>query len=352
MYMLVFVAPTVAYADLHFLALGDWGGLPIFPWSTPAQRRVGRAMGALAERQSSSFVLSLGDHFYWHGVKSATDKRWQRTFKNVYRHPSLQHPGFWRAIAGNHDHSGNVSAQMAFAALPNSPWYYPDHQYTWRETLEDERGTTVDFVMLDTQLLCGMPRRRPDRAAPKHWQWAEKQLLDSDADFLVVGGHYPVHSPSGHGPTRCLVKRLEPLLRKCRASVYFSGHDHALFHVGSSDPTAPQYHGVGAGMATSRSKRHIRTVPAGELQFFRTGVRLPLRGITKGGFAGVSVSADALTTTLYDEGGSVLHQHAVPPRTQKLRHAASSAVGAEAGSQVVAEGEEAPGITAIVGPHG
>ena len=215
---------SVGFADLHFLAVGDWGGLPFPPWASPAQLGVARAMGEVASQQNSSFVLSVGDHFYFRGVRSADDKRWRRSFEQVYDHESLSGPGFWRAVAGNHDHEGNITGQLAYASRPSSRWHYPSLQYSWREELQDDAGTSVDFVMLDTVMLCGLPRRASYRwrESAEHWRWAKEALLGSGAAFLVVAGHYPVHSPSSHGPTECLVRRLEPLLRRSRASVYLS----------------------------------------------------------------------------------------------------------------------------------
>ena len=84
---------TLTFADLHFLAVGDWGGLPVPPWVTPAQQSVASAMGTIAERHGSSFVLSLGDHFYFHGVRNADDPRWRRTFERVYQHEALSGAG-------------------------------------------------------------------------------------------------------------------------------------------------------------------------------------------------------------------------------------------------------------------
>lgn len=315
------------FADLHFLAVADWGGLPVWPYTTPAQRKVAAALGNIAEAHDSAFALSLGDHFYYHGVRSADDPRWRRTFERVYTHDALRYDGFWRAVAGNHDHLGNISGQLEYAARPNSAWHYPALQYRWRETLPDEAGTTVEFILIDTYLLCGgkSERQRPPRGAAaataeKHWEWLEAALAEShDADYLVVGGHYPVHSPARHGPTAYLRRRLEPLLRKHRASVYFSGHDHALFHIGPPlNPSAPQYHGVGAGVVTSSSARHLHTVPHGHLRFHARGKR-KLHGklinmVRGGGFAAGSVSAQGLTVTHYDGDGNVLHAATVPPR--------------------------------------
>ena len=124
---------------------------------------------------------------------------------------SLRRAKFWRPVLGNHDYDGNATAQLLY---PKKHWHFPSAQYSWRETLEDDGRTTVDFVMLDTILLCG-PDSAVDRkvkGAEKAWRWVEAALAGSDADYLVVSGHYPVWSPSSHGPTRCLVRRLQPLL--------------------------------------------------------------------------------------------------------------------------------------------
>src|ERR1700733_10228806 len=48
------------------------------------------------------------------------------------------------------------------------------------------------------------------------------------APYLIVSGHFPVYSVAEHGPTKCLVDRLRPLLHQYQATAYLCGHDHNL----------------------------------------------------------------------------------------------------------------------------
>ena len=64
--------------------------------------------------------------------------------------------------------------------------------------------------------------------AEAQWDWLESTLRSSTAHYLIVGGHYPVWSIAEHGPTKCLVDRLRPLLQKYQVTAYIDGHDHNL----------------------------------------------------------------------------------------------------------------------------
>ena len=63
--------------NTRFLVIGDWGGLPVPPYTTPSELSVAGAMGNIGEKLNTSFQLALGDNFYFNGVKSVTDPRFQ-----------------------------------------------------------------------------------------------------------------------------------------------------------------------------------------------------------------------------------------------------------------------------------
>ena len=92
---------------IRFLAIGDWGGTPHYPYSTHGQLKTARGMARVAAASSSpaamnhdvdhdpsaSFVLALGDNFYRSGVdEKDVDIRFNETFEKVYGQEELQIP--------------------------------------------------------------------------------------------------------------------------------------------------------------------------------------------------------------------------------------------------------------------
>ena len=62
---------------LRFVVIGDWGGLPAFPYRTPIEVAVAGRMGDIADSLDAQFILALGDNFYFDGVKHVDDPRFQ-----------------------------------------------------------------------------------------------------------------------------------------------------------------------------------------------------------------------------------------------------------------------------------
>jgi tartrate-resistant acid phosphatase type 5 len=235
--------------QLDYFVMADWGGQAGPPYSTLAERTTAAGMGKMAATVAPSFVLAVGDNFYSAGVTSVTDPRFKETFEDVFDAESLRSTPFY-VIAGNHDHGGNVSAQIAYSEV-SSRWRYPDSWYTFEKPL-GSGGASIQFVMLDTVILSGNADVRDpatnellseldgdklpgpaDRAlADTQMAWLEKTLNSSKATFLVVAGHYPVWSVCEHGPTSSLVQQLKPMLERFHVTAYIAGHDHCIEYGG------------------------------------------------------------------------------------------------------------------------
>jgi tartrate-resistant acid phosphatase type 5 len=283
---------------------GDRGGSSFWPYTTRAQRSVATTLGQQAGEIGAKFTLLLGDNFYSHGVKSVDDHRWVSTFESVFTNENLQSDRHFRVIAGNHDHRGNVSAQIAYSS--KSPrWFFPSEYYDFVEGISGVGGNlAIHFVMIDTSILI---KDTPE--SQRQWAWLRKVLAGSSADFLVVAGHHPVWSSCSHGPTQKLVGELKALLDAARASIYLSGHDHCAEHIGEN--MGVQYHVIGAGAGFSSTGRS--TIPEGLSKWLYA----PFAPWT-GAFAQVVVDAGhGLVLTHFDSNGQVLYVAPAIPRRQE-----------------------------------
>ena len=241
----------VGEGEINFLALGDWGGSPLWG-SLPDQVLTAKGMGKVAQERKADFVVTLGDNFYFTGVEDVDSKRFNKTYEYVYNAESLAKIP-WYVIGGNHDHYGNIDAQIQFSTSPhntNQRWKFPSLYYSQSFTSSGKDGVTIDLIMIDTVDLCSkndvidedderyfepLPFL-PKSFAGEQWEWIEDQMAKSKADYLLVAGHYPVFSVCQHGPTKTLIQHLRPLLLQYGAH-YLSGHDHCVNHF--IEPTTP-----------------------------------------------------------------------------------------------------------------
>lgn len=296
--------------SIKFLAIGDWGGVPYPPYITAVQKATAREMSQVAEQVGADFVLALGDNFYYKGVNSVDSPRFKDTFESVYTAKSLRIP--WYILAGNHDHNGNVKAQIEYSQRSNR-WRFPAYYYELNFRIPNTQKT-LTIIMLDTVMLCGNsddfsdaqpkgPLREVD--ANRQLVWLQDRLARSKADFLLVAGHYPVWSVSEHGPTQCLLQQMYPLLIKHNVTAYLCGHDHNLQYI---EESGVGYVVSGAGNFLDPDVRHWNHVPKGSIKFF-TG-----QASTLGGFVHAEVAQDKMIVTFYQAKGTSLYRTVLSQR--------------------------------------
>jgi len=292
--------------------MADWGGSPNPPYTTAAEISTASGMGKVAAATGSAFSLAVGDNFYTSGVENVESARFKNTFEDVFTAESLNIPFY--VIAGNHDHGGNVSAQIAYTQK-STRWQYPESWYSFEKDLEG--GSSIQIVMIDTVILSGnsdvrdaageltaelpgsqLPGPAERARADSQMAWLEKTLNSSKAIFLVVAGHYPVWSICEHGPTSSLVEHVKPMLEKYRVTAYIAGHDHCMESFVDSNV---DYHGMGASHSNDPSTAHKSKVPDGSLKFHAQG--------KSGGFGSFTVNATSFVARHHEGDGTLLYTH-------------------------------------------
>lgn len=273
----------------------------------PYEFNTAKYMNEAAASLPANFALALGDNFYTQGVKNVDDARFKHSFEDVFNGDHLSSKsGFqFKLLAGNHDHNGNVTAQVCYSDKSDR-WHFPSLYYTFNETAPD--GATVQFVMIDTVILAGnsdledgttlhgseLPGPASQSEKAKQLKWIEETLAASTADYVIVGGHYPVWSVAEHGPTKQLSPKNFPLLQKYKVSAYLCGHDHAAEHIDTGDGI--QYHVIGSAERVG-SWNHAKSVPSEQVKF---------KALTKGGYSTVSVNKGGLVIKHFDGNNNKL----------------------------------------------
>jgi tartrate-resistant acid phosphatase type 5 len=209
---------------LGFLAIGDWGTRRAAP--------VAAAMGNWADRALPRFVISTGDNFYGSGVASTEDELWRADFEDVFTARGLQCP--WYPVLGNHDHRGNVDAEIAYTET-NARWRMPARYFSRTESMPD--GGKAGLFFLDTTPISDDTAGVSGAFLPlsafvvEQFDWLDKELERCDADWKIVVGHHPVFSGGEHGSTKGLIRHLKPILDRHDVQIYLNGHDHDLQHI-------------------------------------------------------------------------------------------------------------------------
>ena len=192
-------APSSAAAPLSLVAIGDWGGDSDEHPTTAAQVAAAAGMAKIADEVNADSILLLGDNFYTHGVSSSTSSRFNETFEQVgfvryckcsaltisglccasplTHRPTppqvydVEHFGKlpFHVVAGNHDHYGNVQAQLDYHG--SARWNFPSVSgRVWRggycfsgglRQLESARGGDLQYREQQER------RKRPEGAQSK-----------------------------------------------------------------------------------------------------------------------------------------------------------------------------------------
>eukprot|EP00668_Euglena_longa_P034205 GGOE01043970.1.p1 GENE.GGOE01043970.1~~GGOE01043970.1.p1 ORF type:complete len:382 (-),score=74.77 GGOE01043970.1:197-1342(-) len=281
----------VGEAGLLFFTIGDWGGV------TRVSRAVTAEMARYAANHGGcSFILSTGDNFYDDGVASVEDPQWNTTFQALFARPGLHVPFF--SSLGNHDHRGNVSAQILYSHAPhNMGWWMPDRCYS--ETMQVEAGVSSEFFVLNSY----DGKRKLDVQLP----WLEGKLKSSRATWKFLVNHNPIFSGgSTHGATtgfgrwaqrtKELFRKLLPLIQRHKVHAVFSGDDHTLQILESGNMA---FFVSGAGGGRERGMFH-NAVAINQTVFVQQHV---------GGFMAHHLNGTSLLTHVVKWNGKLLHTH-------------------------------------------
>jgi acid phosphatase len=160
--------------------IGDWGN----------RIKFADKIAKRSELSKSSFTMAIGDNFYEDGVDSVNDRKFQTVYEDIYNKHAFfrNHP--FKVIAGNHDHRGSLSAQIAYTQKSKS-WKFPSLYY--KETLPLDGGDTLDIVYIDTT-----PFAESSEKDAKQLDWLKSTLAASKATWLIVVGHHTMFSISGN----------------------------------------------------------------------------------------------------------------------------------------------------------
>ncbi|XP_063787313.1 tartrate-resistant acid phosphatase type 5 [Pseudophryne corroboree] len=298
--------------SLRFAVIGDWGGLPLPPYYTKQEQLVATELGETVSKWGADFIVSVGDNFYYDGVTDVTDLRFEATFESVFNAPSLRNVS-WYIIAGNHDHKGNVTAEMAYSNV-SSRWNYPDLYYDVSFKIPTT-NVSLRLLLLDTIMLCGnsddslgeQPMGATNiRLAEKQLEWLTEKLQSAKEEYLLVAGHYPVWSIAEHGPTSCLREYVEPLLKKYGVTAYLCGHDHNMQYL--QDDYGIGYVLSGAGNFMEDSRKHEKDVPEGYLRFYQGELE------AMGSFVYMQATPKELNITYIQSGGKSTFRTTLHPR--------------------------------------
>lgn len=258
------------------------------------QKPIAELMGKVAEAVGPDAFLALGDIHHYLGIESVNDPLWTTNYELMYSHPELQVE--WCPVLGNHEYRGNTQAVMDYSATSRR-WNMPSRYYT---RIFDNDGTRVKVVFIDTAPIIDKyhadTAEYPDACrqdVDAQLQWLDRELSrDDKADWTIVAGHHPVYAqtPKQSSERTDMQKKVDPILRKHKVDMYVCGHIHNFQHI--------RKNGIDYVVNTSGSLSRP-DVKATDGTVFCSGVS---------GFSVVTATPKALTLSMIDSNGNVIHQ--------------------------------------------
>jgi len=279
-----FVAPQFANGapQFTFLAVGDTG------WPNHVLTEVSAAMASERDARGAAVALLLGDNFYHDGVASISDPQWKTTFEDAFPRERLPIP--FLAVLGNHDHLGNVQAQVDYTG-PQTRWTMPARNYS--RAYDVDGAPLVEFFAVDTE---PMAHTLGWFGTADETAWLSRALAQSKARWKIVFGHHPARSHGHHGDNSRVAGDFEPLFARYGVDLYFSGHDHELELTPMHVPTMQVVSGAGA---------HTDDVDGSKESLFVS---------TEPGFVWTGLSRDELWLVFVDRESRELFSHHIVKR--------------------------------------
>lgn len=277
---------------LVFFVIGDWGRNGQF-----GQSETAKAMAEYASVVRPDFIVSTGDNFYPHGVRSITDAQWESSFENVYADASLQID--WWVVLGNHDYEGVPDVQIEYSEN-NDRWNMPD--FYFRKSFYLGSGTdSVLFLFLDTNpfekkyYTQSRLSRVKDQDTTAQKQWVETQLEQSNHRWKVAVGHHNFYTAGKrHNMVQqnSVRKSLEPVFEQQALDFYLAGHEHDLQHLRPEHSTV-DYFISGAGS-------ELRAIQRPDVAEFASATN---------GFLMVSMDSEKAVFQFVDVTGKILYTY-------------------------------------------
>jgi len=225
-----FLFPSISTAfSLH--VIGDWGRRGQFSQKIIAEH---------IRTMPHDAVISVGDNFYPDGLQTNTDDQIHESWLDIYM---PERP--WYVALGNHDHHGNVSAQIS---IDNPYWNMPYNVYDFtigRHT----------FVVCDSTIFDDLQFQTVDRLLA---------AAVSDGQHTWIVTHHPIVSAGWHHADigRKYQDDLIGLYRQYNVNAIISGHDHNLQYL--------EWHGVRQIISGAGSSAYHVQHPQKGLFFFES----------------------------------------------------------------------------------